>query len=146
MVLLGRAHDSSGWGATGGPRGGSLLGRGSIVSVQRTSVSTGSPSAPSHECVFTIAVTFEDGVRYTATCRQSVRADLLASLMRAGAAVAVRVDPADRSRIELSFDEPVPTTETVTAGDQDTQAPGGADRRRYVAHLINGHIAHITGE
>jgi hypothetical protein len=96
---------------------GSLLGRGSIVSVQRTTVSSGADADPSHECVFTVEVALDDASRYTATCRQSVRAKSLVPLMLPGATVAVRVDPADRSRIALSLAEPLATpVAAVTAG------------------------------
>jgi hypothetical protein len=96
---------------------GSLLGKGSIVSVQRTTVSSGTDADPSHECVFTVEVALDDASRYTATCRQSVRAKSLVPLMLPGATVAVRVDPADRSRIALSLAEPLAApVAAVTAG------------------------------
>jgi hypothetical protein len=113
-----------------GAPGESLRGWGSIVSVQRTLASTGSPIDPSHVCVFTVAVSLDDdGARYVATCRQAVRASVLARLMSAGAVVTVSVDRRDHSRIELSLEDPAPilTPEIRT-------------------HHINGHHAHLTGE
>jgi hypothetical protein len=95
-----------------------LLGRGIIVSVQQTSVSTGADFDPSHVCVFTVEVALDNEARYTATCRQAVRATILPQLMLPGATVAVRVDPSDRSRIALSLGEDAPTvTMSSDSGD-----------------------------
>ena len=80
-----------------------LLGRGIIVSIQQTSVSTGVDFDPSHVCVFTVEVALDNVPRYTATCRQAVRATVLPQLMMPGATVAVRVDPNEHSRIALSL-------------------------------------------
>ena len=95
-----------------------LLGRGIIVSIQQTSVSTGVDFDPSHVCVFTVEVALDNEPRYTATCRQSVKATILPQLMMPGATVAVRVDPADHSHIGLSLGEAPPTiTMSATSGD-----------------------------
>jgi hypothetical protein len=96
-----------------------LLGRGIIVSIQQTSVSTGVDFDPSHVCVFTVEVALDDVPRYTATCRQAVKATVLPQLMLPGATVAVRVDPNDRSRIALSLGEAPPTV-TMTSADPNT--------------------------
>jgi hypothetical protein len=96
-----------------------LLGRGIIVSIQQTSVSTGADFDPSHVCVFTVEVALDDLPRYTATCRQAVKATVLPQLMLPGATVAVRVDPNDRSRIALSLGEAPPTV-TMTSADPNT--------------------------
>ena len=96
-----------------------LLGRGIIVSIQQTSVSTGADFDPSHVCVFTVEVALDNEPRYTATCRQAVRATVLPQLMLPGAAVAVRVDPNDHSRIALSLGEEPPTV-TMTSSDPNT--------------------------
>ena len=96
-----------------------LLGRGIIVSIQQTSVSTGVDFDPSHVCVFTVEVALDNVSRYTATCRQAVRATILPQLMMPGATVAVRVDPNDRSRIALSLGEEPPTV-TMTSADPNT--------------------------
>jgi hypothetical protein len=96
-----------------------LLGRGIIVSIQQTSVSTGADFDPSHVCVFTVEVALDNEPRYTATCRQAVRATLLPRLMAPGATVAVRVDPGDHSRIALSLAEEPPTV-TMTSADPNT--------------------------
>jgi hypothetical protein len=96
-----------------------LLGRGIIVSIQQTSVSTGADFDPAHVCVFTVEVALDDVPRYTATCRQAVKATVLPQLILPEATVAVRVDPNDRSRIALSLGEAPPTV-TMTSADPNT--------------------------
>jgi hypothetical protein len=96
-----------------------LLGRGIIVSIQQTSVSTGADFDPSHVCVFTVEVALDNEPRYTATCRQAVRATLLPRLMVPGATVAVRVDRSDHSRVALSLAEEPPTV-TIASADPNT--------------------------
>ena len=96
-----------------------LLGRGIIVSIQQTSVSTGVDFDPSHVCVFTVEVALDNVPRYTATCRQAVRATILPQLMMPGATVAVRVDRNDHSRIALSLGEEPPTV-IMTSADPNT--------------------------
>lgn len=97
-----------------------LLGRGIVVSIQQTSVSTGVEFDPSHVCVFTVEVALDDVPRYTATCRQAVRATVLPQLMMPGATVAVRVDQNDHSRIALSLGEEPPTVTMASSGDANT--------------------------
>jgi hypothetical protein len=97
-----------------------LLGRGIIVSVQQTSVSTGADFNPSHVCVFTVEVALDNVPRYTTTCRQAVRATILPQLMAPGVTVAVRVDPKDQSRIALSLGEDPPTVTMASTGDANT--------------------------
>jgi hypothetical protein len=96
------------------------LGRGIVVSIQQTSVSTGVDFDPSHVCVFTVEVALDDVPRYTATCRQAVRATVLPQLMMPGATVAVRVDQNDHSRIALSLGEEPPTVTMASSGDANT--------------------------
>src|ERR1700733_11118971 len=97
-----------------------LLGRGIVVSIQQTSVSTGVDFDPSHVCVFTVEVALDNVPRYTTTCRQAVRATILPQLMGPGATVAVRVDPKDQSRIALSLGEEPPTVTMASTGDANT--------------------------
>jgi hypothetical protein len=97
-----------------------LLGRGNIVGVQRTSVSTGLDFDPSHVCVFTVEVALDNSPRYTATCRQAVLARMLPQLMAPGATIAVRVDPHDRNRIALSLCEAPPAVKMAGSGDPTT--------------------------
>lgn len=97
-----------------------LLGRGIIVSIEQTSVSTGADFDPSHVCVFTVEVALDEVPRYTTTCRQAARATVLPQLMTPGATVAVRVDPNDHSRIALSLGEDPPTVTMASSGDPNT--------------------------
>ena len=97
-----------------------LLGRGIIVSVQQTGVSTGVDFDPAHVCVFTVEVALDNVPRYTATCRQAVKATILPQLMMGGATVAVRVDAQDHSRIALSLGEEPPTVTMASSGDPNT--------------------------
>jgi len=99
-----------------------LLGRGIIVSVQQTSVSTGADFNPSHVCVFTVEVALDNEPRYNATCRQAVNAMVLPQLMTPGATVAVRVDPNDHTRIVLSLNEAAPTVTMASSGDPNTSS------------------------
>jgi hypothetical protein len=99
-----------------------LLGRGIIVSIQQTSVSTGVDVDPSHVCVFTVEVALDNVPRYTATCRQAVKATILPQLMMPGATVAVRVDANDHSRIALSLGEQPPTVTLAASGDANTSS------------------------
>ncbi len=94
-----------------------LLGRGVIVSVQLTGVSTGAD--PWHLCVFTVQVALDNFPRYTATCRQPVKDSILPELMMPGATVAVRVNPSDRSYIVLSLDERPPVVTVASSGDRN---------------------------
>jgi hypothetical protein len=103
-----------------------LLGRGIIVSIQQTSVSTGADFDPAHVCVFTVEVALDNVPRYTATCRQAVRATVLPQLMMPGATVAVRADPEDHSRIALSLGEQPPTVTMASAGAGDPNTGSAA--------------------
>jgi hypothetical protein len=97
-----------------------LLGRGIIVGVQQTGVSTGADFDPSHVCVFTLEVALDGVPRYQASCRQAVRATFLPQLMSSGATIAVRVDPNDHSRIALSLGEEPPVVTMASSGDKNT--------------------------
>lgn len=99
-----------------------LLGRGIIVTIEQTSVSTGADFDPAHVCVFTVEVALDNMPRYTASCRQAVRATILPRLMMPGATVAVRVDPADHNRIALSLAEEPPTVTMASTGDPNTRS------------------------
>jgi hypothetical protein len=102
-----------------------LLGRGIIVDIKQTSVSTGADFDPSHVCVFTVEVALDNVPRYTASCRQAVKATVLPQLMMSGATVAVRVDPQEHSRVALSLGEAPPTVTMAASGDPKT---GSAQR------------------
>jgi hypothetical protein len=97
-----------------------LLGRGIIVSIKQTSVSTGVDFDPSHVCVFEVEVSLDNVPRYMATCRQAIRATVLPQLATPGATVAVRVDPDEHGRIALSLGEVPPTVTMASSGDPNT--------------------------
>jgi hypothetical protein len=97
-----------------------LLGRGIIVGVRQTGVSTGPDFNPAHVCEFTVEVSLDNTPRYNATCRQAVLATILPQLASAGTTVAVRVNPADHSEIALSLNEEPPTVTMAASGDKNT--------------------------
>jgi hypothetical protein len=103
-----------------------LLGRGIIVSVKQTSVSTGVDFDPSHVCEFTVEVALDEVPRYTASCRQAVKATVLPQLMMPGATVAVRVDRNDHDRIALSLGEAPPTVTMAGAESGDPKVGSAA--------------------
>ena len=62
------------------------------------------------------------------TCRQAVKATVLPRLMMPGVTVAVRVDPSDHSRIDLSLGEEPPTVTMASSGDPNTRRRHGSPR------------------
>jgi hypothetical protein len=120
MGLFSKVQSLAG-GVPRGPLENGLLGRGIIASVQQTSVTTGEGANMSYVCVFTVEVTLDNTPRYTASCRQAVRAPLLPQLMTPGTTVAVRVDPSDHAKIALSLSEEPPTV-TMAANDGGTRS------------------------
>jgi hypothetical protein len=97
-----------------------LLGRGIIIGIRQTGVSTGADFNPSHVCEFTVEVTLDNVPRYTATCRQAVLATVLPQLASPGTTVAVRVNPDDHAEIALSLGEQPPTVTMAASGDANT--------------------------
>jgi hypothetical protein len=102
-----------------------LRGRGIITGIKQTSVSTGADFDPAHVCVFTVEVALDNVPRYTATCRQAVRATILPQLTAPGTTIAVRVDPDDHSRVALSLGEAPPTVTMARSGDPNTGSAAG---------------------
>jgi hypothetical protein len=72
--------------------------------------------------VFTVEVALDNVPRYTATCRQAVRATILPQLTAPGTTIAVRVDPDDHSRVALSLGEAPPTVTMASSGDANTSS------------------------
>jgi len=98
-----------------------LLGRGIITGVEQTGVSTGVDFDPSHVCVFSVEVSLDNTPRYTATCRQAIRATIMPQLLGGEVTVAVRVNPADHAEIALDLaTEPPIVTVSATDGDANT--------------------------
>jgi hypothetical protein len=100
-----------------------LLGRGIITDIQQTNVSTGVDFDPSHVCVFTMEVALDNVPRYTATCRQSVKATILPQLASPGTTVAVRVNPTDHSEVAIDLGQAPPE---VTLSEQDGKVGSAA--------------------
>jgi hypothetical protein len=100
-----------------------LLGRGIITGIQQTSVSTGVDFDPSHVCVFTMEVALDDVPRYTATCRQAVKATVLPQLAAPGTTVAVRVNPNDHSEVAIDLSQAPPE---VTISQEDGKVGSAA--------------------
>jgi len=116
------------------PRGESLLGRGQITDVQPIAeVGREEPElAPVHR--FTVRV-FLDGVEpFEARCRQAVPAALVSQLASGQRAVAVRVDPRDRTVITLDLDIEPPTV----------QLPASAPSGSASEIIATGRVAQVT--
>jgi hypothetical protein len=99
------------------------LGRGIITGIQQTSVSTGADFDPSHVCVFTMEVALDNVPRYTATCRQAIKATLLPQLAMPNATVAVRVNPNDHSEVAIDLSQAPPE---VTISQEDGKVGSAA--------------------
>jgi hypothetical protein len=100
-----------------------LLGRGIITDIQQTNVSTGADFDPSHVCVFTMEVALDNVPRYTATCRQAVKATVLPQLAGPGTTVAVRVNPNDHSEVAIDLSQAPPE---VTISQEDGKVGSAA--------------------
>ncbi len=86
-----------------------LLGRGIIVSAERTRVSTGPEGFEKPVVVFEIEVALDNEDRYTAKTRQAIPIEVLAQIVPGRSTVAVRVDPADHSRVVIDWQTEAPT-------------------------------------
>jgi hypothetical protein len=100
-----------------------LLGRGIITDIQQTSVSTGAEFDPSHVCVFTMEITLDNVPRYTASCRQAMKATILPQLAAPGTTVAVRVNPNDHSEVAIDLSQAPPE---VTLSENDANVGSAA--------------------
>lgn len=99
-----------------------LLGRGQIVGVEQTNVSTGSESNPTLVCIFTVQVALDNVAPYEATCRQGVSMMTLPQLASGAAVVAVRVNPEDHSEIALDLGTEPPVVSMAAQPGQETAA------------------------
>ena len=100
-----------------------LLGRGLIVSVDKTGTSVGSRHEPRPVCLFKVEVTLDNTAPYTAEFRQSVPLADVPQYVPGQTFVAVRVDPADHTRVAMDRSQEAPT---VTISDRTTGAPSAA--------------------
>jgi hypothetical protein len=112
-----------------------LLGRGVIVEVQQTNVSTGGDDAFSRPvCVFTVEVTLDNVPAYTATCRQSVPITVLPQFVPGQTVAAVRVNPDNHDEIALDLATEPP--EVTIAQGQGASAAEVLDRGDPVRAVI----------
>ena len=79
-----------------------LLGRGVILGIEQVD---GSSTDPDPVCVVGVEVALDNTPAYAATCQLGIPAAKVSQLAK-GTAVAVRVDPADHTKITLDFDTP----------------------------------------
>jgi hypothetical protein len=99
-----------------------LLGRGQIVGVEQTRVSTGGDDNPHPVCVFTVQVALDNVAPYEAKCRQSVPMMVLPQLGSGQAVVAVRVNPNDHNEIALDLNTEPPVVTMAAGSGQETAA------------------------
>jgi len=99
-----------------------LVGRGQIVGVEQTNVSTGGETNPSPVCIFTVEVALDGTPAYQATCRQAVPMMVLPQLASGGAVVAVRVNPEDHNEIALDLSIEAPVVQLTAQPGQETAA------------------------
>ena len=102
-----------------------VLARGNVQDVDMTSMSTGRPEAAFGAkivCKVTVEVIPLDGSdAYPATCMHPIPQVYLPKMMEKGAAVAVRVDPADPQNIALDLEHDVPDAPTILVSDDGTR-------------------------
>jgi hypothetical protein len=100
-----------------------LLGRGVIVDVKQTNVSTGGDGAfSSPVCVFTVEVTLDNVPSYNATCRQSVPLSVLPKMVPGQTVCAVRVNPDHHDEIALDLATEPPEVTLAQGSGQATAA------------------------
>ncbi|MCW2939557.1 MAG: hypothetical protein JWN00_2542 [Actinomycetia bacterium] len=100
-----------------------LLGRGLILSIEKTGTSVGSRHEPRPVCLFRVEVTLDNTPSYVAEFRQSVPLADVPQYVPGHTFVAVRVDAADHSRVAMDRSQEPPM---VTISDQTTGAPTAA--------------------
>ena len=100
-----------------------LLGRGTIVEVQQTNVSTGVDDAFSRPvCIFTVEVVLDNVPPYNATCRQSIPITVLPQIVPGQSVVAVRVNPDNHDEIALDLATEPPEVTLAQGSGQATAA------------------------
>lgn len=100
-----------------------LLGRGTIVDVEQTNVSTGGDGAfSSPVCVFTVEVVLNNVPAYNATCRQSVPLTVLPKMVPGQTVCAVRVNPDNHDEIALDLATEPPEVTLAQGFGQATAA------------------------
>ena len=100
------------------------LGRGVILGIEATPISTGPDGSPIPVCKFTVEVTVDGTVPYQVECRQGVSYQALGRMVPGQTVVAVRVSPQDPSEIALDLNTPPPPSAAVP---RETGAPPATD-------------------
>jgi hypothetical protein len=100
-----------------------VLGRGLVIGVEKTGTSVGSKQDPRPVCSFDIEVTLDNTAPFRAQVRQSIPLADFPQYVPGQTFVAVRVDPADHTRVALDRSQEPPT---VTISEQTTGAPSSA--------------------
>jgi len=112
-----------------------LLGRGDLLGVDISGMTLQVGNGlVERKCTFTLQVYLEGETPYQAMCVQRVQEVYLPQLVPGQAVVAVRVDPADRSKVAIDFATPVPNI-TVKGGE-------GHDSAKWI--LENGSEAKVV--
>ena len=132
---IGDAFRSVTGGVDGDLIAGGILGRADLLAVDMsgTTMQFGN-GLVERKCDFTLQVYLQGEEPYQATCTQRVQEIYLPQLVPGQAVLAVRVDPADRSKVALDFASEVPT---ITVG-----ARQGRDSAAWV--LANGTEAAVV--
>ena len=117
-----------------------VLARGNVVKVDPTRMGVGSNNTtygPSTVCKVTIEVIGLDGQDpYEASCLHAIPQVYLPKLMEKGAAVAVRVDPADPQHIELDLATDVPPAPIIAVSDDGTRQTVTTNKSTFTAAEI----------
>ncbi|HEY4346124.1 MAG TPA: hypothetical protein VGM80_00925 [Gaiellaceae bacterium] len=100
-----------------------LLGRGLVTSITETGTIIGTRMAPRPVCDFGVQVTLDGEPPFAAQVRQSIPASYVPDFVPGETVVAVRVDPADRTRVGIDLSQDAPT---VTAAAAAAGAPSAA--------------------
>jgi hypothetical protein len=94
-----------------------LLGRGEVIGVDASGMTLQIGNGlVERKCTITLNVMLDGQQPYQAQVNQRIREVYLPQLTSGGAVVAVKVDPADHSRVAIDFDTPVPEV-TLPAGE-----------------------------
>jgi hypothetical protein len=99
------------------------LGRGEITSVQMTGMTLQSGNGlVERKCTIEMNVFLDDVPMFPATVIQRVQEILIPQLSSGSAVVAVRVDPADHTKVAIDFDSAVPEVTLARPTDQKNTA------------------------
>jgi hypothetical protein len=100
-----------------------LLGRGTIVDIKQTNVSTGGDDAFSKPvCIFTVEVVLDNVPAYNATCRQAIPITVLPRMVPGQTVCAVRVNPDNHDEIALDLATEPPEVTLAQGSGQATAA------------------------